>query len=254
MAVTINASTSAGLVQTADTSGVLQLQSNGSVVVAVNSATQVSIATANTGGALTTSTTSGNWGVLVYDGANNASMLQFRNNAGAAAGNISLSSAGATSLLMSSVAGVNFPATQVSSANANTLDDYEEGTWTPAWSFAGGGSAPIVVQSSAYTKIGRLVTVSARIYTSPTSSPTGNAFLSGLPFSSSVETSGVIGEAARWATSLSIFRVNIESGSSTVKFEKNNTNDSAITYLQGSDFNSIDVQNILNFSITYVAS
>jgi hypothetical protein len=38
MAVTINASTSAGLVQTADTTGNLNIQSNGSTVVAVTSA------------------------------------------------------------------------------------------------------------------------------------------------------------------------------------------------------------------------
>ena len=34
--------------------------------------------------------------------------------------------------------GVQFPATQVASADANCLDDYEEGTWTPSISaFAG---------------------------------------------------------------------------------------------------------------------
>jgi hypothetical protein len=27
--------------------------------------------------------------------------------------------------------GISFPATQSASTNANTLDDYEEGTWTP---------------------------------------------------------------------------------------------------------------------------
>jgi hypothetical protein len=30
-----------------------------------------------------------------------------------------------------SLNGITFPATQVASADANTLDDYEEGTWTP---------------------------------------------------------------------------------------------------------------------------
>jgi len=46
MAVTINASTSNGLIQTADTSGVLTLQSNGTTVLTVNSAnfTQSNIA------------------------------------------------------------------------------------------------------------------------------------------------------------------------------------------------------------------
>ena len=52
--------------------------------------------------------------------------------------------------------GITFPATQSASSNANTLDDYEEGTWTP-----GQGnltlSAGTFVSSGTYTKIGRTV-------------------------------------------------------------------------------------------------
>jgi hypothetical protein len=158
MTTTINASTTAGLVNTADTSGVLALQTAGTTAVTVNASQVVSIGTTNIGGTLNTTTTSGNWGEIVYDLANNAAMLAFRNNAGSAAGDISLSSAGATSLLISNVAGVNFPATQVASANANTLDDYEEGTWTPN---QGTGLTVIGTFSSlgGYTKVGRQVTV-----------------------------------------------------------------------------------------------
>jgi hypothetical protein len=48
MAVTINASTSAGLVQTADTSGVLQLQTNsGTTAVTINTSQNVGIGTAS---------------------------------------------------------------------------------------------------------------------------------------------------------------------------------------------------------------
>lgn len=204
MASIINASStgSGGIVQTADASGVLQLQSNGSVVVAINSATQVSIATANTGGALTTSTTAGNWGVLIYDGTNNASMLQFRNNVGSAAGNISLSSAGATSILISSVAGVNFPATQVASADANTLDDYEEGTFTPA--LTAGTTNPTVtyvVQSGNYTKVGRVVSISARLQISAISGGSGAIRISGLPFANAM---GICGAHASWISTLTL--------------------------------------------------
>ena len=39
---------------------------------------------------------------------------------------------------------------------ANALDDYEEGTWTPATS--GASTATITVYEAAYTKVGRLVT------------------------------------------------------------------------------------------------
>jgi hypothetical protein len=57
-------------------------------------------------------------------------------------------------------AGITFPATQSASTDVNTLDDYEEGTWTPALLFDGGmsGSFTYTTQTGSYTKIGRLVT------------------------------------------------------------------------------------------------
>lgn len=48
---------------------------------------------------------------------------------------------------------VKFPAAQNASSDANTLDDYEEGSWTPAV----GGSATYTTQSGRYIKVGRLV-------------------------------------------------------------------------------------------------
>jgi hypothetical protein len=81
-----------------------------------------------------------------------------------------------------SVNGITFPATQVSSANANTLDDYEEGTWTPAFSFAGGGSVTYSEQSGSYTKVGRIVTCIASFFIGTTSSPSGTVAITGLPF------------------------------------------------------------------------
>jgi hypothetical protein len=53
-------------------------------------------------------------------------------------------------------AGITFPATQSASSNANTLDDYEEGTWTPAVT-QGLTSPTYSFQAGTYTKIGRLV-------------------------------------------------------------------------------------------------
>jgi hypothetical protein len=151
--------------------------------------------------------------------------------------------------------GIAFPADQTTvgaSSDANTLDDYEEGTWTPAWAFSTSGSAPLVVQHSQYTKIGRLVTVSARFYTSPTSSPTGNATITGLPFTSSSQIGGVVGEALRWATAMTTLRVNTVASQSYLEFSKNATDSGGVTSLAGSDFNSTDVQNIINITVTYI--
>ena len=78
--------------------------------------------------------------------------------------------------------GVKFPATQVSSTDANTLDDYEEGTFTPAVSF-GGGTTGISygLQEGFYTKVGRLCFASLRVTLTSKGSSTGAATLS-LPF------------------------------------------------------------------------
>jgi len=149
-------------------------------------------------------------------------------------------------------AGITFPATQSASSDANTLDDYEEGTWTPAWAFSTSGSAPITVQYATYTKIGRSVNLSARFYTNSISSPTGNATITGMPFASSSQIAGVVGEALRFATSIANLRVNSEASSSSLSLSTNTTDSASLTSLTGSNFNSGSVQNIINIAVSYV--
>jgi hypothetical protein len=72
--------------------------------------------------------------------------------------------------------GIAFPATQVASSNANTLDDYEEGTWTPT------NADNITINSivyAVYTKIGNTVTANCWIKVDLTSS---SFQLGGFPF------------------------------------------------------------------------
>ena len=57
-------------------------------------------------------------------------------------------------------AGITFPATASASSDANTLDDYEEGTWTPTLTSFGGTN---LVATGYYTKIGRIVNWSVDI-------------------------------------------------------------------------------------------
>ena len=67
--------------------------------------------------------------------------------------------------------------------SANLLDDYEEGTWTPA--IIGGTTNPTVTYSDNYgyyTKVGRLVHVYGRTQISTISGGAGYLFISGLPF------------------------------------------------------------------------
>ena len=76
-------------------------------------------------------------------------------------------------------AGITFPATQAASSNANTLDDYEEGTWTPSL----GGTATYTVQQGQYTKIGRMVNIRCNIEVLLLGTGSTTT-ISGLPFTS----------------------------------------------------------------------
>ena len=63
--------------------------------------------------------------------------------------------------------------------SANTLDDFEEGSWTPTVVNATGYSA----QFGRYVKVGKLVFINGNLHTSTTSAP--GAVIDGLPFASS---------------------------------------------------------------------
>lgn len=78
--------------------------------------------------------------------------------------------------------GITFPATAVAATDANTLDDYEEGTWTPT---QGAGLTVVGAFSSSgrYTKIGRSVSISGRLSGSTSIATTaGTIMMTGLPF------------------------------------------------------------------------
>jgi len=79
-----------------------------------------------------------------------------------------------------SVNGVQFPATQSASADANCLDDYEEGTFTPT--DGSGASLGITFNNAKYTKIGRLVYISVDTIVYPSTASTATAVMASLPF------------------------------------------------------------------------
>jgi hypothetical protein len=84
----------------------------------------------------------------------------------------------------SSGAGITFPATQSASSNANTLDDYEEGTFTPVIVGATtAGTGTYVSQVGRYTKIGNTVRIYFAVAWSAHTG-TGTTIVTGFPFSS----------------------------------------------------------------------
>jgi hypothetical protein len=83
---------------------------------------------------------------------------------------------------------ITFPATQAASAGANTLDDYEEGTWTPTITCGTPGNLTIVYAErvASYTKIGREVLCQFHTQTSTFTHTTasGSVSITGFPFTS----------------------------------------------------------------------
>lgn len=77
---------------------------------------------------------------------------------------------------------LKFPTSQNASADANTLDDYEEGTWTATLTCGTSGTITLSGNAGTYTKIGRAVTVTALLTVDSVSSPVGSLTLGGLPF------------------------------------------------------------------------
>lgn len=98
-------------------------------------------------------------------------------------GGKSLSLEGATT---QSGTGITFPATQSASTNANTLDDYEEGTWTPTLTTTGTNFTSVTysVQTGYYVKIGNVINYFFSITTSAVTvgSASGDVGIGGLPF------------------------------------------------------------------------
>jgi hypothetical protein len=80
--------------------------------------------------------------------------------------------------------GITFPASQSASTNANTLDDYEEGTFTPeVIGSSTEGTASYTVQIGKYTKIGDRVFINIFLQWS-SGTGTGSMNIKGLPFTS----------------------------------------------------------------------
>ena len=123
---------------------------------------------------------------LVTSAGPNAHDMVFYTNAGSAAPTESMRiTSGATVILKggstsATGVGIAFPATQSASTDANTLDDYEEGTWTPVDS-SGAGLSFTISGTSKYIKVGRTVTLCCNV-TYPATASTAGMSIGGFPF------------------------------------------------------------------------
>jgi hypothetical protein len=88
--------------------------------------------------------------------------------------------------------GIVFPSTQVASANANTLDDYEEGTFTATLKGSTTDPTTPVTTTGTYTKIGRQVTAIVNFVNVLTTGASGAVSITGMPFTASGLSSGAV--------------------------------------------------------------
>lgn len=105
---------------------------------------------------------------------------------------VGTSTANANGGILQLSGGITFPATAVAATDANTLDDYEEGTWTPTQ----GANLTVVgtfSSSGTYTKIGRFVVARGALLGSTSVALVGSApviLCAGLPFTSAAPALG----------------------------------------------------------------
>ena len=132
--------------------------------------------------------------------------------------------------------GITFPATQSASSDANTLDDYEEGTWTPVDGSGAGLTFTGVFGS--YVKIGQLVFVNTT-FTYPSTANTSNGLVNGLPFTiASPGDNGVCAGGWGYISGSAILQIHSQNGGTGFRFynlstNQNNNNLSGITFRGG---------------------
>ena len=113
--------------------------------------------------------------------------------------------------------GITFPATQNASSNANTLDDYEEGTFTPVLGTSNGDTATMSVQEGKYVKVGKIVQFTIQVVWTAKNTWSFNTRISGLPFTATLNTGGYV-----WANACQM-DANVLTAPFTYGIESNST-------------------------------
>ena len=174
-------------------------------------------------------------------GGNLASFGQFYNPSDSLMANIQNANNDGIHVMVGNNGSLVFDQTGYNATNA--LDDYEKGTWTPAWGTGSGQS--YTQQMGTYVKIGRQVTVTCFVMTSDMNSQTGDASVANLPFTASQGTFstfprawGVVNGDNNWDTNLSTNNLvaQISGGATTIRPRFNsghNTSDIQLQHIGG---------------------
>ena len=130
---------------------------------------------------------------------------------------------------------------------AKTLDDYEEGTWTPTITGVTSGAATFTVNQALYTKVGRAVHVSCYIINADVTGLVGTIIVGGLPFTAN----GFAMTKSGYSTLFSFDQQTIEvagyteNGAAYIRLQKG----SSITAISGTDATAAgDGRIMMNFT------
>ena len=150
---------------------------------------------------------------------------------------------------------IKFPSTQNASSDANTLDDYEEGTWTPSITSSGGGAATYSTQTGRYIKIGKQVFCSGVIDLATAGTlGAGTISVSGFPFTVNNSVASRATGACSWANFATSF-INV-----LLRMAENTTTADVVGATAATATNSnVSVANFggtggIRFGVTYEAS
>lgn len=185
--------------------------------------------------------------LVLGNDANNAALIGANNStlrlgtwlSGVFTEHANITTAGVVNLTTGQLA---FPATENLSSDANTLDDYEEGSFTPAITF-GGGSTGVTysAQSGFYVKIGTLIWARARITLTNKGTSTGIIKITGFPFTSANWYSAFVGFGSNWTGLTGCLMMHIESGTSQLSVRQSAAGGSSGSLTDTSVTNTMDL-------------
>jgi hypothetical protein len=139
------------------------------------------------------------------------------------------------------VQSIRFPSTPVASENVNTLDDYEEGTWTPT--DVSGAGLSLATSGCAYVKVGELVYVTARLVY-PVTADGSAARVGGLPFTCASGTA-THGGSPGYTTDTTAFTILVQDSDTYLNFYR--LGGAAVT---NANFSGIDIRLGLSYRAT----
>jgi len=151
--------------------------------------------------------------------------------------------------------GIDFSATS-GSGTSELLADYEEGDWTPTVYGSSTAGTYTVGGAARYTKVGRLVTATARITFSAASGGNGNINIGNLPFNYASGNAGDLGMVAASnldlvnASPASLSIIRNASGSDSIVNIVETVDNGAFSFVQ---INNVSTSTVINFTFIYNA-